>query len=186
MTVNLKIFFTCIILYFISGCRDTDSIKHYKVPKSNHNINRQVVGTSSESNLKWIQPDSWIQYNGSSIRLLSFNVPYSRGQGDLSVMILEGDGGGLVANVNRWCRQLGIPDKTEDQIEDMADLINGSMGNYRIFKLIGESNNKNAFLCSILPIDKRTIFIKMSIDSRGISEVENDFKEFSSSLNLLQ
>ena len=183
---NPKVLFLYIFLDFILGCRETDGIKYYKVPKSNHNINKQVISTSSESNLEWVKPDSWIQYNGSSLRLLSFKVPYSSGEGDLSVMILEGDGGGLTANVNRWCRQLGISDKTKNQIEEMSELISGSMGNYRIFELIGEADNTNAFLCSIIPIQKKTLFVKMSIDSKGIFQVKHDFKKFCSSLNLPQ
>ena len=42
------------------------------------------------------------------MRLASFEVPYSTGSGDLSIMELSGSGGGLEANVNRWRGQIGL------------------------------------------------------------------------------
>ena len=80
---NLKVLFFYILLYLTFGCNDSNSIKHYKVPKSNHNISKHESNTNSEGNLKWIKPDSWIQYNGSSLRLLSFKIPYSNNEADM-------------------------------------------------------------------------------------------------------
>lgn len=183
---NLKVLFFYIFLYLTFGCNDSNSIKHYKVPKSNHNIGKHESNTNYQGNLKWIKPDSWIQYNGSSLRLLSFKIPYSNNEADLSVMILDGDGGGLSANINRWCRQLGIPNKTDHEIEEMAELMDGSMGKYKLFQLIGDADSNNSFLCSIIPMNKKTLFVKMNLNSNGIAEVKNDFKQFCSSLDTIK
>ena len=54
------------------------------------------------TNLTWELPDSWIPSTGHSMRLASFDIPFSDGVGDLSIVSLGGASGGLLANVNRW------------------------------------------------------------------------------------
>ena len=43
------------------------------------------------------------------MRLASFDIPDAAGNGDVSISKLNGDGGGLLANVNRWRGQVGLP-----------------------------------------------------------------------------
>ena len=42
------------------------------------------------------------------MRLASFDIPDAAGNGDVSISKLNGDGGGLLANVNRWRGQVGL------------------------------------------------------------------------------
>jgi hypothetical protein len=42
------------------------------------------------------------------MRLASFDIPNAAGNGDVSISKLSGNGGGLLANVNRWRGQVGL------------------------------------------------------------------------------
>ena len=57
----------------------------------------------------WQVPDGWKSAGPKPMRLASFDIPDAGGNGDVSISKLNGDGGGLLANVNRWRGQVGLP-----------------------------------------------------------------------------
>ena len=133
------------------------------------------------SGFSWTQPESWISSSGSSMRLASFDVPYSGGMGDLSVIQLGGTGGGFEANVNRWRRQLNLEPQSLSEIEKEIIENKGGMGLYSVIGIINEELG-SAFLCAILPAGNQTLFVKLFADPRGIREIETYFISFCSSL----
>ena len=67
------------------------------------------------------------------MRLASFAIPYSGGTGDLSVIQLGGDGGGLMSYVNRWRGQLNLG---SIELFDIEKDIVKEKGQLNIFKTI--------------------------------------------------
>ena len=136
---------------------------------------------TAPSGFIWEKPDSWVPSEGSSMRIASFAIPYSGGSGDLSIIQLSGTGGGIESNVNRWRRQLDLEPLNWIAIEKNVINKKGKLGMYSVLKII---NNKidSAFLCAIMPIATNTIFVKLSLRPIGITEVEDDFMTFCSSL----
>ena len=57
----------------------------------------------------WSIPAGWKAAGPKPMRLASFDIPDAAGNGDVSISKLNGDGGGLLANVNRWRGQVGLP-----------------------------------------------------------------------------
>lgn len=57
----------------------------------------------------WQVPAGWKAAGPKPMRLASFDIPDAAGNGDVSISKLNGDGGGLLANVNRWRGQVGLP-----------------------------------------------------------------------------
>ena len=107
--------------------------------------------------------------------------PYSMGIGDLSIIELDGNGGGLTSNINRWRRQLNLDSISLEEIEENISLHKGLLGEFKIIEIIDENTN-NAFLCAILFQSNSSLFIKLSIQSNGIYEVKNDFISFITSI----
>ena len=142
----------------------------------------EFVVSSSEGEvlLSWEKPESWIYSKGSSMRIASFDVPFSNGIGDLSIMELGGEGGGIVANVNRWRGQIGLNHLEENKIMEQTLIGESALGQYYKFKLDNKSNNK-AILAAILPMIKSTLYIKLTASIDGVSEIEKDFNTFCSS-----
>ena len=56
----------------------------------------------------WQVPSGWKAAGPKPMRLASFDIPDAAGNGDISISKLAGDGGGLLANVNRWRGQVGL------------------------------------------------------------------------------
>ena len=101
--------------------------------------------------------------------------------GDLSVIQLGGTGGGFEANVNRWRRQLNLEPQSLSEIEKEIIENKGGMGLYSVIGIINEDLG-SAFLCAILPAGNQTLFVKLSANPKGVSEIETDFISFCSSL----
>ena len=70
------------------------------------------------------------------MRLASFEIPYSGGVGELSIIQLGGEGGGLEANVTRWRGQICLGPLSRFEIEAEAENGVTQLGNYQLFRLI--------------------------------------------------
>ena len=180
MNINKLTFISLTLILF--SCDTGDKTRTYRLPKA-ENKPQIKNNVNQASGFNWEKPESWIPSSGSSMRLASFSVPYTDGKGDLSVIKLGGEGGGLQSNVNRWRRQLNLEPLNINEIEKLIDRIEGKMGFYSLLQIVNE-NTADAVLCAILPLDNSTIFIKLSIDSNKITEVKDDFIYFCSSLNI--
>jgi len=176
--------YSCLIFISLS-CTRNDHIRSYQLTKINKaKITAQEQFHKDKSaELIWEKPDSWMPSEGSSMRLASFSIPYSVGAGDLSVIKLGGTGGGIESNVNRWRRQLDLESLSLVQIEKNIIVGEGMLGTYNILQIINKKID-SAFLCAIIPIENYTIFVKLSLKPVGITEIEDDFITFCSSLTI--
>ena len=116
------------------------------------------------------------------MRLASFVIPYSGGTGDLSVIQLGGDGGGLKSNVNRWRGQLNLEPMSLIEIEKDIVKEEGQLNIFSTIQIINQEID-SAFFCAIIPSGNYTIFVKLSLEPIGIIEIKDDFVTFCSSLN---
>jgi len=166
------------------ACDSGHHTRTYHLPKTKVNTSPPptIEKVTEISRFTWEKPASWIPTEGSSMRLASFEIPFSTGSGDLSIMELGGDGGGLEANVNRWRGQIGLGPLTKLEIEDEAGNGVSQLGNYQLFRLINLEKKESAFLAAVFPLESRTLFIKLTASTDGILEIEKDFKDFCSSM----
>ena len=183
--INKITYFSLIL--FVLSCNINDKTRTYKLPKTiiQETIAKESFNMNESEGLKWEKPNSWVPSNGSAMRSASFSVPFSEGTGDLSVIQLGGTGGGLEPNVNRWRRQLNLEPLTINEIEKIIIKQAGKLGVYNMLHIVDDKMN-NAFLCAIISTDDVTIFVKLSLNPNGISEIKDDFIAFCSSLNFLK
>ena len=176
------------LLLVILSCDSGDHIRTYRLPKKNMIPDKQDAVTSRNEKLKlsWEKPESWIETSGHAMRLVSFNVPFSNGIGDLSVTTFEGSSGGVEANVNRWRQQIGLEPLNGSEIKQSSYSKDGQLGKYEFFKLVNEKNPDSAILSAIFHLETSTLFLKLAIDSNGIEETENDFITFCKSIHLIE
>ena len=172
------------LVFLMLSCDSRNNIRIYYLPKNHtHNDPQQTkIIESQSSEFSWEKPDSWIPSQGSSMRIASFDVPFSTGMGDLSVMELGGDGGGPVANVNRWRGQIGLEPLEENEIMAQAQRGESELGPYQIFQLVNDSSSDRAILAAILSMNNSTLYIKLTASNDGIKELELDFRNFCSSI----
>ena len=174
------------LIFFFIGCGSESNIKTYRTPKKDFGLeiiqNKEISNKGNELNLTWDLPETWVPSKGHSMRLASFNVPFSRGVGDLSIVSLSGLSGGLLANVNRWRSQVELKPISESDILTTSSVGESKMGPYRVFKMINDNNKGKAIIAAVLPTGEKTFFIKLTTDVQGISELEPSFKKFCSSI----
>ena len=158
----IKLIFSILILVFLHSCGQDNHIRTYQLAKTKapDSAPRVEAPDNKSTGFSWKKPESWIPSSGSSMRLASFDVPYSDGIGDLSVIQLGGTGGGY----------------EKEMIENK-----GGMGLYNVIEIINEELG-SAFLCAILPAGNQTLFVKLSANPKGVREIETDFISFCSSL----
>ena len=173
-------------IIFLVGCDNSRHIQYYRTPKkdfgiiqaqSNEDSKQQVI-----SNLSWDLPKGWIPSKGHSMRLASFDVPFSTGVGDLSIVSLSGISGGLLANVNRWRSQINLNPISENQILEVSKVGESKMGAFRIFKMVNNLNKEKAIIAAVLPTGSKTFFIKLTVSQQGLRELESVFEKFCSSI----
>ena len=90
------------------------------------------------------------------MRLASFDIPFSDGVGDLSIVSLGGASGGLLANVNRWRGQVNLSPISESEILNVSTVGESKMGPFRIFKMINDVDTSNAIIAAVLPTGQKT------------------------------
>ena len=178
----INIFLVVLFCLFYS-CDNNQYINTYKLPKTNSvSINRS---SSEDINKKtpfsWDIPAKWNESNKSSMRLASFSASYIDGLADISITSFSGQGGGILANVNRWRKQLGLNPAPLNQINNSIVIKKSELGNYKLIKIINEKEPSSAFLCSIIEIKNSTVFVKMNASVNGIDQLEEEFIAFCSS-----
>tara|TARA_B110000438_G_C15684379_1_gene593850 strand:- start:121 stop:681 length:561 start_codon:yes stop_codon:yes gene_type:complete len=176
--VNHTFLILALLFLFIStSCDDNQHIRHYRIEKdSTPKISNKQ--TSITSDINWTSPSNWISSKGSSMRIGSFMVPYSNGEGDLSVIKLGGTAGGLAPNINRWRGQLNLEPHTEEDIQKYIQMGESPMGSFQWLTILNSKNDKTAFIVSIFQTRTHTIFVKLSASQSGISELEKEFLNF--------
>ena len=184
---TFKLLLVCFLIIILS-CDTGDHIRTYRLPKINMIPDKEnaLIKMSENLKLSWEKPESWIETSGHEMRLVSYNVPFSNGIGDLSVITFEGSSGGVEANVNRWRQQIGLELLNSSEIKESSMNMDGKLGKYEFFKLVNEKNPDSAILSAIFQLETSTLFVKLSIDSTGIEETENDFITFCKSIHLIE
>lgn len=126
-------------------------------------------------------PESWIELPPGSVRKASFRINSDSGGAEVSVTAFPGDVGGLTANVNRWCGQIGLATMTEQQVSDAAKPYVISNHNGLLVFLQGESDS---ILGGILDFHGYTWFFKMKGDNVTVVQQTEAMQKFLDSVAL--
>ena len=90
----------------------------------------------------------------------------------------------IEANINRWRGQINLNPQTLSEINNQSEDRKNSLANYQIFTVLNNDNSEKAFICAIIPLENRTIFVKLNISAKGIIEIKDDFIYFCDSFRL--
>ena len=167
-----------LVLFLSSSCDNNKKPRQYRLAKDSlENTVLDKLPVKEKNNFTWDAPTSWIIKDNNSFSLASYEIPYQNDSADLSITKFSGDAGGVLANVNRWRRQLDLEPQTLKQINATSIMGSSMVGNFSVYKIINEQQNQ-AFLCTIIPYDDSTIFIKIKSTTTTIKALEKDFLDF--------
>lgn len=150
------------------------------VPNPNTTV---IGGNNSDDSGKptWTVPDGWQAAPLAQFLVAKFSIAGADGsQAGVNVSSLAGDGGGLLANVNRWRAQLGLAPIAETDLANLPT-VDVSSGKARLVEIAGTDGRtgKPARLTGmVLPLGGQTWFYKLMGDSDIVAQQKGAFIKF--------
>ncbi len=131
---------------------------------------------SATNSVTWTKPSSWEVVPPSNMRVASFSFKSKTGgAADISVVRLAGDGGGLLANINRWRGQLQLAPTTEGEIQKMAERLNIDGHPMTVFHLVGK---ESAMMAAIYELENESWYFKATGDVKTVAEAKPSYTQF--------
>ncbi len=85
-------------------------------------------------------PESWGLDSPFGPEKARFSISVTNGMATVSLTVLQGDGGGLLGNVNRWRGQLGLEPLDEASLGSGVQSVNSLGSEARLIDINGTSN----------------------------------------------
>lgn len=134
---------------------------------------------ATSGKFNWSVPSAWTQTAPGAMQVARFGVPEASGaKAEVFVSVFPNDTGGTLANVNRWRRQIGLPETTEAELGDSVTQLEGAGAGAVYVELKGP---KQALLGAVVPRDGSYWFYKLMGDSAAVLPQKDAFRGFAKS-----
>jgi hypothetical protein len=124
-------------------------------------------------------PEIWQPQLPGAMQIATFKISAGDQSAKVSVSSLPGDGGGLLANVNRWRGQVNLPPTTAAELEKEAKKLESKAGPIDYLDMNGP---KERMLVGILPHGGQSWFFKMTGPADLVGAQRANFEAFVKSL----
>lgn len=137
------------------------------------------AASARESSFKWQVPPSWKETSPGQMQVARF-VADGKGSGkaEVFVSVFPSDTGGTLANLNRWRRQLGLPEVGESELSKLITPLDPALPGSI---LVDMTNNDKRMVGAIVPREGRYWFYKLMGDSATVAAEKDAFIGFSKS-----
>ena len=126
----------------------------------------------------WKVPEGWQTLPPGQMQVGKFAVP-ARGEAkaEVFVSIFPSDTGGVLANVNRWRRQVGLGEIDEDGLKSCTSPLEGAPNAV----VVNLTNENRSLLGAIVPRDGQWWFYKLLGDTPAVTPEHDHFVHFAQS-----
>lgn len=152
-----------------------DFIKSVRI-KEGQPQGQRVASTDTAQDFHWTVPTDWKVTPHNEMQVARFAVP---GKAEVFVSVFSNDTGGTLANVNRWRRQLKLPEVTA---QDLPSLISSLDSGNSQSLLVDMTSNGQELIGAIVPRDGRYWFYKLQGDGGAVAPQKNAFIAFAKSI----
>tara|TARA_B110000196_G_scaffold301568_1_gene295805 strand:+ start:208 stop:735 length:528 start_codon:yes stop_codon:yes gene_type:complete len=145
------------------GCEKAKQIKVYTIPAEP------------------APPASWGFASPSGPEKARFTITDTNGTASVSMTVLQGDGGGLLENVNRWRGQLGLEKLEEKTLADVANPVKGLSKEARMIDITGISQRtqiESRLVGVIVSSKELTWFYKLMGSPPVVEEAKEGFLDY--------
>lgn len=129
----------------------------------------------------WTVPAAWQQEPPSQMLLAKFSAAENGAKAEITVSAFPGDVGGLLANVNRWRRQVGLPPVDDASLNSAVTAFTTAAGPASMTDFTGtdpKSSQSARLMGVILPLGGQTWFYKLMGDPTVVEHQKADFLNF--------
>lgn len=134
-------------------------------------------GEAAPRDLHWTVPAGWTEQPGSGMRVATIAIAAGGGRAELSVVALPGPAGGMLANINRWRGQLGLPEIGEAQFAKTATKVTCPAGPVTVVEFAGAAG-KGSLFGGVLETGGRTWFFKATGPAAVLTAARADLRAF--------
>jgi hypothetical protein len=122
-----------------------------------------AVPTADGSDLTWTAPAHWTAMPARAMRKASFAVKDDNGAtADLSITAFPGTTGGLLANLNRWRGQVGLPPFADADLAGSLEHLDAGDLHFDVVDFPGTANGApTRILGALVPHGSDTWFFKL-------------------------
>lgn len=138
--------------------------------------------SSGQFKPNWEVPSGWKEIPGGQFLVAKFILP---GGGDtpaaVNVSKSPGDGGGLLANLNRWRGQLGLAPVAEADLATQAQSLDLPDGKATLADITGQdakTTQKARLLAVVVPRSGQTWFYKLMGNAQVVQQEKDAFMKF--------
>jgi hypothetical protein len=157
------------------------------LPPSHPPIDRSATAPaaaaiSSEGKPNWQVPSGWKEISGGQFLVAKFVLAGDGGaQAAVNVSMSAGDGGGLAANVNRWRKQLGLSDLSDDELAKSAKTVETTSGKAAVIEMSGtdaRTGQPAQLVGAMVTQTGQTWFYKLMGDAKLVAAQKDAFTKF--------
>ncbi len=143
--------------------------------------NATAPATAADTMPTWTVPADWQSAPLSQFLIAKFAIAGADGaQAAVNVSSLAGDGGGLLANVNRWRAQLGLAPVAEADLANLPTIV-AAGGNATLIEFSGtdgRTGKSSRLVGVVLPLGGQTWFYKLMGDPDIVAQQKDAFTKF--------
>ncbi len=141
-----------------------------------------AAAQNDNANSIWTVPSGWQAMPPSQFLLAQYLVQDGDARAEVNVSELAGEGGGLLANLNRWRGQLGLPPiAQEDDFSKMVDSVVVPGGQGELVDMTGtnsKTGQPSRLIGVVLPQAGQTWFYKLMGDPKLVAAQKDAFIKF--------
>lgn len=133
---------------------------------------------SGNADASWTAPPDWQPVPPAQFLIAEYSIQGANGaKADVNVAVLDGDGGGPLANINRWRVQIGLGPIDENGLAQISRSVDGTDGKETVVHLVSK-DARTSIVGVIVPENGRTWFYKMTGDTQLLFTEEDAFFNF--------
>jgi hypothetical protein len=145
-----------------------------------------TAASSGQPKPNWEVPSGWKEVPAGQFLVAKFAVAgVANAQASVNVSMSPGDGGGMLANLNRWRNQLGLGPVTEANLVSAIQPLDLPGGKASLADITGQDakNGQQARLVAVVvPRSGETWFYKLMGDAQVVQQEKDAFTKFAQSV----
>jgi hypothetical protein len=130
----------------------------------------------------WVVPPTWKEMPPTQMLLAKFVIAGSgNAKAEVNVSSLSGTGGGVLANVNRWRRQVGLSEATASDLDKLVTSLDVGSGKAMLVDMTGtdaKTGQKARLVGAIVPQSEQSWFYKLMGDEQIVEREKEVFTKF--------
>jgi len=161
-----------------------DDDVHAGMMPSGSSMGMPSGSSSGADGMTWTLPEHWTQQpDNSQMRIATFKAEHGGHTAEVTITKFPGDVGGMLPNLNRWRRQLGMPAIASlDEQPLQSRTVAGVAATFVDLVVDPQDPTAQRMFVVLLPYDGMTWFLKMVGPSRFLEEQMGSYDAFVSSV----